>query len=723
MMGGVIAIVFTLSIFALQHAAELYSSEFFETYTRDWKDTLIYFLVVAIALSFFGSGLFLAAISTWVIALPNFLLPTAAYSFLLLLGLSFVLIDWHYKNVREKINPLQTLTFLETQSLNSLRRIHRRAERIAKVFAIWSVNTKEESLVPQAYVSFLTPSLSRLDRQLESLCNISLRLAERGEVVASRRGFTAIHNVLEKYLEFRKDTSLALPSPAHLLAYESDSQSFLAGSFEKLSHSAEQLIRKHDSMLATHIVDIYSSLGTPAADIQFIGANDRRNPILDQLIGYLSHLLEFAMREEDLEVVFRGSQRTKELVGVAATKGLNTSVLGIQNDLAKIGAWGITAKRLFVTDNCVDGFLKVIKVFLTQTSPMSRVNNTEALSNLRDFAQLLLEAKRSEFLPNALSTSTSLTKPYADMNMLLQRSYQEHLSAADQEGRLSWQRSFLEFVEELCRSLRVLSERIKDCDSILVQSITDLIFGVTSILIMTRQEATDPKIVEKAENQLRWYVFLPYWFIDNATSCNAEGLRNLGEAVSKTGIVLLRSDGPDSLVTDCVNSLNSVAKQSLEKLVSRYGYDEPRVMLKLCYLGILALKHDKVQVFRIVRTQVREFDKLYWQKYSKYLKDVPKDIDLSRVMGPKPDQLFQEIFKWRLELSREQYNQMGLTEDAQDMMLDLIGEEDIDRFMAEVWDRFPADSTIRTELEEKSDKVAAVTRLVSILRFLHSHQE
>ena len=66
---------------------------------------------------------------------------------------------------------------------------------------------------------------------------------------------------------------------------------------------------------------------------------------------------------------------------------------------------------------------------------------------------------------------------------------------------------------------------------------------------------------------------------------------------------------------------------------------------------------------------------------------------------------------------------MRLTEDAQDMMLDLIGEEDIDRFMAEVWDRFPADSTIRTELEEKSDKVAAVTRLVSILRFLHSHQE
>ena len=42
MVGGVLAIVFTLSVFALQRAGDIYSARYYTVFTHDWKEKFIY---------------------------------------------------------------------------------------------------------------------------------------------------------------------------------------------------------------------------------------------------------------------------------------------------------------------------------------------------------------------------------------------------------------------------------------------------------------------------------------------------------------------------------------------------------------------------------------------------------------------------------------------------------------------------------------------------------
>ena len=62
MAGGTIAIVFTISIFLLQNASDLYSSQYFEVYIHDWREKFVYFAVILITIVFLGGGLYVGSL-------------------------------------------------------------------------------------------------------------------------------------------------------------------------------------------------------------------------------------------------------------------------------------------------------------------------------------------------------------------------------------------------------------------------------------------------------------------------------------------------------------------------------------------------------------------------------------------------------------------------------------------------------------------------------------
>ncbi len=112
MIGGVIAIVFSLSIFAQQSSADLYSSQYFEVYAHDWKEKMTYSLIVLITIAFFVGGIIFYGNAN----LATVYKYVGVYASLILIGTVFILVDWQYRNVTSKANPIKALNFLERQS-------------------------------------------------------------------------------------------------------------------------------------------------------------------------------------------------------------------------------------------------------------------------------------------------------------------------------------------------------------------------------------------------------------------------------------------------------------------------------------------------------------------------------------------------------------------------------------------------------------------------------
>ena len=107
-----------------------------------------------------------------------------------------------------------------------------------------------------------------------------------------------------------------------------------------------------------------------------------------------------------------------------------------------------------------------------------------------------------------------------------------------------------------------------------------------------------------------------------ATKCSRSNAASSSRKESKSSRELWNF-GYD-LVLACVKSLDWIARKGLENNQEDYGFDEPRIMLKLCYLGILALKQKRRGILTEVGASIYEFEE---QFFKKHFANLPREID------------------------------------------------------------------------------------------------
>lgn len=712
MSGGAIAIVFTISIFMLQSAADMYSSQYFEVYIHDWKEKIIYFLVIIITILFFGGGLFVGGMDAEKF-IPKDISSFIVIVSLFLVGIVFALIDWQYKTVRLKINPSNALSFLEKQGSKFLSRVQKDAQQIADVMKARDKALTENEALAKTYNLLLKPRILELDRHLENIIEISLKLSDKQEVGTTKRGLNAFYNVLAKYLEIRKTSSIAMASGIAFLAVESDSQRFLFDNFDRLNKAGEKWMKEGKDVIATHILAIYESLATKAKDITFIGRAGG-NPILGStIIGCLEGYIDLGMRYKNLEVVFQSIDKLGNIAVIASEVGLDAELKGIQDKLFAIAMYGVREKQTIITDQCNLNILKIMGAVFASKKIIARHQYDTGLKHLASIAQYIFIARQAGHLPSDFGSSFALTKGYDGLYELIIRILNYYTTLTEDREKKNFRSDITHFFDELYRSLRTLSEDLKHCDNLLTESIGRLLFNVNDIIIQLIEDAEFADQKSELLKQLGWNIHLPPWFANYSTKFDA-GSNNFGsltEAVAKTGILVAEKLQDKKLVVACIHSLGSMTDHAIEKGADSHGYDEPRILEKACYLGILALKKGWKDVFAEVVVQILNFSPKYEKKY---FSNIPAHIDQEK-LSPKKDQLYVELMKWRDDFDYERLNGSGIRDDAESMMYPLVEISDIDWFIYRAWGKWSADSPINNDIEkeiEEANKKAKAEKTV-----------
>jgi len=712
MTGGTIAIVFTISFFLLQNTANLYSSQYLEVFIHDWKEKLVYFIVILITIALLGSGLYVGGISS----IPETISSSVIFISLILISIVFALIDWQYKNVRLKLNPSNAVNFLEKEGKRFLKRVRYDAQKIAGIIQAKDDTVSEGMALAAAYNRVLQPFIVNLDRQLENLVEIAMKLGDQQEIGTTKRAFTSVHNILVEFFEARKTSSLVLPSGIAFLAVESDSQKFLSHNFERLNKAGEKFIREGKDELATYIIDVYRALANKAQEINFVSQRNE-NPILDLIVGYLNFYIDNGKRAKNLEVVFQGAQVLGDVAVIAANRGLSTTLHGIQNKLMDVAVYGLSQRQMIVVDHCSVTFLRIIAAIFASTRIYRRVHFDNALKNIADISNHINTLIRAGLLPNDIATRFSLSKGYDEFYTVLASIMNQYNRLTDEQEKGRFRSDLIEFFRELNMSLRLLSEKVKSCDTVLTDSIGRLLFNVNSLIVDLIGNEDFKDDVAELKNRLGWNTHLPSWFAHHAEAFDSGSnpFNTLSDSVAKTGILSAEKLKDKKLVIDAIHSLGSMTDHALDKSTRGYGYDEPRILKKACYLGILALKKGWMDVYAEVVAKILDFEPKYVKKY---FSNSPPDIDAER-LSPRRDQLHVEVMRWRDDFDHQRLNRVSrVMDDAKEMMYDLISVEDIDWFTFRVWGKWAADSPVNDEIEreiEKQNRTAAVQRLASCI--------
>jgi len=712
MIGGTIAIVFTISIFLIQNSAELYSSQYFEVFIHDWREKFVYFVVIIISIIFFGGGLYTGSLYN----ISNSISSFVVFFSLILVGIVFSLIDWQYKNVRQKLNPSQAIIFLEKEGIRFLNKLQSDAEKLADLLHTRNPSTTNDMALAQAYNQFLKSFITNLDRQLENLTEISMRLGDRQEVGTTKRAFTAIYNILARFFDARKTSSLAIPSGVAFLAVESDSQTFLNKNFERLNKAGEKFIKENKDEMVTYIIDVYGALANKAKDIKFID-KDNENPVLEQLVGNLNFLIQSGERSKNVEVVFQGVRVLTDIAVIAIDKGLNPMLRGIQENILRIATFGLKEKQGVIIDRCNTSYLRIIGSVFGSNKIIRRFSLDDSLKDIATITNYISLYVNAGLFPKDISTSFTQSKAYDEMYVLITTIINYYPSIIDPREKDHFRNDFINFIEELTNSLRTLSEKLKSCDTTLNDSIGRLIFNVNNLLIELIKNPEFEEEKKELETRLAWNIHLLGWFTNHTDNFDAGSnqFNTLTDCVAKTGIIISEELKDERLVSDCISALYFFTNESLKKTTSKYGYDEPRVLKKACYLGIIALKNGWIDVFNDVKAKIMDFEPRY---FSKYLTNLPDNIDPENhnVMGlPHKDQLSRELLGWRNDYERERRNGfLGIRDDAEAMMYEVVEQYDIDKFIFEVWGFYLDDGDFAEEIELKISRISLIDTLKKI---------
>lgn len=689
MIGGTTAIIFSISLFLLQGVGDLYSSKHLDDYANNWRDQQsIYAGVITITLLFFATAMYVVNQKS----LSGASAAAIVIGSLTLIGAVFALIENQYELVRRKLTPASAIGFLEAQALAEVTSLQRSAKRLSQILEFGTPEEPNEVALAAAYALLVGPSFRRLGGQIETLIEVALKLAVRHESESGRRAIDAVGAVLKSYLDSRATSSSQALSNVAPLAIRSDSDSLLFLAFERMNSAGLQSLRSGDERLSVRIVMAYGVIAESASRVSYVWDARSENPILDSVVSYLNSYIIDAAKVPNVETVYQGARVLADVGGIVTATGPELTLVGLEERLRECAMVGLALTSIPIVDACTDGFLELIIEVFANTGVPRQGAVRGALYGIAHIGLNVINAIARGAIPSDWAGTWSTFRGYENLDGVLRSCWASYEAQPDADAKTQFRKDLLVCLDGLRTTLRDVSKVTEICDNLLASTVARLLSSVHEFITSLLKDQSFQSEVKDLWKRISWFAVLPYFFASNAKTFDASSLSflDLTDFVARTGLSAVTELGDETIAKNCVDAIFGMARHALEKGSNEFGYAEPRIAIKGCYIGIVALRLGWDTFVDYCRDKVADFDAAYNEKYLRSLpKDVPEGFDVNshNVMGLSyPDQLRRDLEAWKSRFEHERLDgAVDIRYDAEAMMYSMIRPADIEAFVAAVW--------------------------------------
>ncbi|MFH1955886.1 MAG: hypothetical protein ABIJ36_03185 [Patescibacteria group bacterium] len=673
MIGGILAIIFSLSILLMGNAAERIPVGFYETAAKDGFHDLIFLLISTCSLTVF----------TFALLFEKLGLGLSVFSFqatLFLVGGVFYLTFVFYQRVRSRLNPANVLKIASKQALEKLESTYKRAKEIAEVLIkqpkLDKAVTKEEAIATS--FQYLQPEFAYINNRLNYLFDYHDKLVTSNERSSALGVLLVITQILQKYFQTRKDSSFVLPA-GFILATTSDSRAFLTPPLERFVAVGENYMRDNDNEGITKVISIFVQLCQSASQINYLTKHKVESPIMEQCRGSLDQLLQSAIKFNYQEALFQGAMVYPQITPIAIKKNLHHEFISIYEMLDKIAMSALTNRFNVVFGEVINSYTSIIYQLISSRYFNLEMELGSLLEHLRNNIFYGYVSVSASTLKRSFVTQTNLALPFETLSSLIFQTAKAATEAKTEDEQEEWKRVFFSTVEKLRATLRYLSEKMKTADHLLINTFGDKIADIGCLLLDLTKNNKWKEDKAELTRQIGWYIYQTEWFTHKVENIKDDSVfDSLVEAVAKIGIRALERD-QDETAKDAIKILSNFANKMItNKGRGAYGFTEPRIMERACFIGILALKLGKKEIVDELKKYIKSFEEAYTKKW---FSNIPEGAKLS---SPTRDQLLIEVRGLIREI-RNRYRRLPRMDRSSEIMTQLVNEEDINKFILEVW--------------------------------------
>jgi len=698
MLGGVLAIVFSLSTFLIQNAAQRMSSGFYDTVAKDRLHDFIFWIIAIFTFIFF----ILAIIFTSLSALNNRFLDIIAHFSIFAIGLILWLLFVLFKRIYARIRPINSLLIIKKDVihyLNSLKKVAQKMSTVIKKHPEVSSNLSNEMALAVSFQS-LSPHFDFVNSRLDYLFDYHDKLLAQQEKRMARATLTTVCHILKHYFQLRSDSSVILPSSEVFLVGVSDSQGFLTPSLEHIVSEGNSYMKNCDDVGIAHAISILSDLTISAQNVKYTSDAQTENPIFAQCRGYLDQLMEAAIKQGNMEALYQGARAYARIGNAAIESRLQDQLSATFKVLNEIAYHALLKRYDVVWGQVIDTYKVLLQNFImTWPSFNFDICLKSLFEHLQSNILRVYQSLKIGIVRHGLIMQLKVDIPFLQIERLIFEIAKRVNQTENTKELKSWKNKFMTLVEELYNTLRYLSEQMKSVNDPLVNTLGNIIAGIGCLLLELSKKEKWSEEQQALLDMAGWYLHQPWRFIHHAAEeeINDISLDSLVEAVAKIGLLSLQVN-EDKTSKESIGLLSDIASKMLKE--GKSPSTAVRIMERACYIGILALKFKKRDLVAEAKGKIDIFQKAYGTKYS----------TLNQSSLPRQDQLKIEIIKLRRDVEKAKYDQARTIFDrAKDRLLKEIDVLNIDRFTFEIWKSFVSGSPLEKELkiEEKIEKNTA----------------
>ncbi len=235
----------------------------------------------------------------------------------------------------------------------------------------------------------------------------------------------------------------------------------------------------------------------------------------------------------------------------------------------------------------------------------------------------------------------------------------------------NYKRTLIDLFEKFYQSIYELAKILTYENLILTNSIGDFLLQINSIIVyLIKNSDVSDDIEQELKRVLKGNIYLPSCFKIDFIDDNSK----LIDSIAKTSIKIFESEiwwCCDELINKCTNSLNKIALSKLETAQNN-RYIEIRIIMKICFIGIMAIKYKKQSIVINIKLKIEELNLKYCKKYI-------GTINKKTLY----DELNRELDRWKQEHSAIQ---SIYVETSEDIILKQVTLDDINQFISEIFD-------------------------------------
>jgi hypothetical protein len=619
---GVLALVFSVSLFVIQNAADNYSPTILDRFIQDKVSIILY--------SFIGiSSLLIFCFSVLIKSQTDYV-TTIVVGSIGLLALTLCLTFWHYRRMAMMVNPLRQLRDWQKLCIGYIHTIDRNIDEAIEWFKVRQKSTPIPNLGHQEYEGFSKAGFYlfqqsihvSLEKRLRQIYSISKRAAIKRDYEVIETGLTVVSNVLRTYLTVRRDSTIPLPT-AIPLSYSVDYDSLFARSFQELQEICRIGASNGDENLIRKVVDTISSIGTQAVEIIPKGDVPRNNPIVGLSILYIIGIVEESSRHNYTDPSLSGVDGIRSIAQKALTNNVPLVFEESREPLMKIALIGLMHRKSYI----VNKVMETLSIISQQVVEIDHSNAWKILENcLEDAKQitiLTLPLVEETGLQGSMNVTNYLGSFY-DLSRKTAISYVTRFIPPKFKGKTYEDRNamgaFHDFVEinsTLRRFYRGLGEEIGKTESFMLFYVHEAIRENIETILSILQDNTWIYERNKLENLISWYLSF-YWVAFKSHQRITKNLYlDMVDYLGWLGMISAKNRYFE-IADSCIQNVTSIAEYYIQK-GDGFHFEAPRIFMKNIYILAVANKPPiNNKIIDLVTNELQKFQLSYESKLSSF---------------------------------------------------------------------------------------------------------